>query len=1688
VRGLAIFLGVLVAGCGAPEAPTSSTESAVIGQCVRNEATLRGPAIECTIDAGCPCGSFCDTVEHTCRFQCMVPPGSQAESCATGTQCDDTGRCVAPGQQPPSQAPTLTAFPAAVTTVPGAEAQSLQVRLAAATPSAATAAQTTAVRAIGDDGAEVSCDAVTFGHECALASWSFAFDGTRYNASRSLWVRTPGGTPLGRGELHLRIDQTTTDVVVPASAAAAPSAGDGDYRGTVSRFGVAAPLPITAKVRGNFLVLRDPTRTLAPEGTVVTRIPVSGQPAPPAWRALWLRPPGVTTGGALYGDYGPVLLQASPSTGVVTATFSHQVLGGFTTWRLNMSRTEPVAECTTTADCQGGQICPNEIRTCVPPDAWNSGPSVANQLDDPRSAQWWNAMRDALGTGDVATGLANPAFASTGADFIESLMCSTSAGTGYLGANQIMSGTGPSHSGDLACVNESAQQNQSPGAVGLTTRFDRKGSAASLGLLNTCLQDLARPVTSDFTANFGVNTGDCVNLARMLPALRLLGTGELAKRTSVILNPFRPDLRLMDLMHRLLQQWGHLHGFIASTGLSERGFEDATTSTPAAARQGLLALLDVLDAGWTALLDQRVEPAVENATGSEDGSDLDLFQPQNDYRLVKKPVAYWTFNTGANANRDIIQSVPLFTQKPPCITITCTPPPDTCLILNSRNSVLQAWSCPGFTAQLPATSPSISDGGNLSVVFNVDPLDAEVAPYSGGTILATATLAVVETWANGQPTLNIIHPTGPGTTEWVPFHVGALGHWTGGTTGGDGPPAGTSVAVVRDIATQTYTVYVWNTSTVNGLQVFTQQYQSVVQDRLDRIGSQQVLVGAGPWQALGRTWWSTGTPQLRSSYAAKIDDVAIFNSMLSKREFVRFASRRGYVETHRDLWLTDMVLADYGTQDLASPVGTDLLDALIAHLELADRLAVHMRYEAQAACDSQDPAARADLDAIVARLGRTLRQSLAVQGMLSHADSDSANKERGLLGVKTSQLTRDLVTLVECHNPYGLTDTEVPLYFGSIAPATDEKAAFFAASDHLLALAEQRSQSAQTALDTVRLRWDQARQSQIQQLQDDTTRAIRVDELKTKYGDGLIRLCGISDRTPDAILQDVSAGTFSVDTCFIKPPGANNSCPTQSTSGPVMDADPTCYRGAIGGALMDIRAAFHAQQAAYQSWQAAIANAEAAERLCVLKEMDVFGCSALDRHALTGVTCPPGHAGTLDLIDRFNHEMIEAESEKSWFDAVVHTISTVGAVVVAAAASGPGAAFLAAVPGVLSPVSTEMGNSMEDRKRAHEATLQKRALIDEVRTCWNQADQYDRAIAASEQASQEATSRMQSAIITFENGVAEAREILTEAPVVIDRELSRPSIPIAFHYWLPEALETFHVTFETARRYAYMALRATEYDTLDHYAVAQVGKPSRSAVLGAWLPPTLTQQLSLMRDQTNTRQTVSGPPKLGHLTFDLGAKFFGLTESSPDFGAALTSYVRPVYSQLGEYLGLGVRFSLVPEAADESPTWRCAERIWRVNLGASGLPSSGDGVHVKLLKRNVFASRQCHADGFQVASLRPGTNLLVAAGDAPSYVAENTSSAADVSLMDFNQPDALFNFKTRDDFLNGSSSELSLQELYGDYVLLFPATVLNAGLVLDQLRDFYLRFDFLSIDNTPPIQALKLTPVARVPRTPIVVP
>jgi hypothetical protein len=1580
----------------------------------------------------------------------MIPPATEAEGCATGKHCDNTGRCVTPGEAPPSTTPVIATDPQALNTIPGGAAQQVTVRLSVFLQNAVAAAATMRLRVVGRDGAEVSCDATNFADECLLTSWSFAFDGTRFNAFRPVLVRTKADTADGHGEVLLRIDAIDRELLIPAGAASG-SSSDGDYHGVAVSSGGQDGFAITATARGNLVVVRDPTRSIAPDGALILDLGSTKQNR----HVPWLRPPGAaSTAGALGATYRSSAVTFTPTTGTLTIPLSIflNAIGSelMDTWTLRFRRIAPARqECTTGAGCTSGNVCVAAVGVCVPSAVANPPAGLnGNQFADPRSAQWWGAMDDVIGT--------RAEFATTAADLIESLMCTTTSGAGHLGVRQVKDTQGVAHSGDLECVangtglqNDNRAANGAPGAIGLSTLRDRSGGGISSTLLDTCVADLARPVTSDFTSNFSPATGTCVNLARALPALRLLERGELGRRTEHF-----SDIRLRTLYTRLVQQWAELHGFIASTGLASSDFNEATTASPTQVQQMLRNVLDVEDAGWAALLGTSSAITLKQNSARAGGDELASFNPATmDYRSVKEPLLYWTFD-GPTPNQDLIHQVPLIAESSDCQ-------------LDARFGNLRQGSsrCPPLVGTFPPAAAQLLNSVNTTVVFNLEAL-GDMFPPSPGGIVNTPTLGVfvkIPSAQDGSAVLSVVHPFTNGL-DYDRVDFPEFGQWAAYRSDS---AAETTVAIVREGAgVLTYTLYMWTRcdgpdplSGCTAGQDFV--FHSVTRNYAEDVSG---TFSTPPTVVAGSQLCSADGD---CSFESAIDDLGILNYAISSREFLRFAQGRHGNPGARNLWPANLDRSTFATQTLFMPVGASILEAQAAHLDLLARFVEVV----EAGCENAAPSARADLDAQIARIGRTLRQNTALLHLTKADLSDAAQRARALIAGKRASISRAAERLASCESSYGLTAQEVPLYFGSIAPNIDEKAAFFAASDFLLELAEERTDLAQNALDVVRGRWEQARQSEIQQVLDTNSRNIRVAEVQTKYGEGMRRLCGISDLTAEEVADRLEAGTLSPQTCFVS---ATTACQTQHASKPVSDIDAACYQGAIGGALLDLRAAQAASQAAYHAWQAAIGNSTAAERLCVLKEMDTFGCGALDRHTLSGVTCPPGHEGTLELVAKFNDYLDEKENERAMWRSIATFGAAFAGAIAATIATGGAAAPSLLLAGAL---ATEMVNTKNDtieaRKRAHALVLQTRSAIDAIRECWNEADQFERAIAAAEDSASEAQSRMQSAKIAFENGLAEARAIALEAPVVIKREKTRPAIPIAFHYWLPEALEDYQFAMTSARRYAYVALRATEYDALDSFRVSQTGKPDRMSVIAATRPGQLSHQLLLMRDQTNSRQTRNGTPTLKHTAFDIGAKFFGLEEGASTFGAELESFLRPVFSKQGEFLGRGLRFSVVPQTTAEEPTFRCAERIWRVNAGSAALPATGDGVTVKLIKRNVFASRKCDEPGLQVSTLRPGGNLLIAAGEPQAYTPARDTTPADVTLQNFDDGTVFSNFKFRDDFLNGSSSELSLQGLYGDYVLLFPPGTFDLDFTPTALHDFWLRFDYLSVDNTP---ALRPTP------------
>jgi hypothetical protein len=1741
-----VALAASIGGCD--ESSIATMEQSVVGVCTRIPADLLGTPDECVDDLDCPCGAHCDDGSGTCAYSCLpanwpppdagVPPPTPMP-CATGV-CDDTGRCTT-STTPPEVVPLLSANPPVLTTVASGPSKPFDIRLKLSDtrPHIVEAAEDTIVRLVGRDGAKVSCDGTTFVQRCSLTGWTFALTGQVLQATKPARVLTIAGTEPNHGEVLLAIEATGARVIVPTAATPPLVNEDGSYVGVATSPAYPNGLRVTAVARAHKLLVREPSRTIAPDGALL--LDVNTTTAPTARRkSVWLREAGAPdTAGAIVGEYGAGRATFDPALGTLSVPLSFTVpdTTGLDGWTVALRRiADPVAECSAQTPCATGSACSSELQACVP--AAVSAPTTAplgNAVIDQRSDTWWNNVASLFTS--AATG---SAFDSAGADLVESVLCSTEQDKrGWMTAYQIMrTGTQVSRSGDLDCHHHvtgpppGPVKTNSPGPVGLATLADRAGSDGELVLQAIharCLTDLARqaPAVGSFASHFGSTVATCANLSRFVPALRLLATDPLSKGTTAELEP-----RARGLAVRLVQQWSMLQGFLAATGASQQDYASVLNPTPASTnRTALIKALDAVDLGWNALLDHRIAPLVRNAARWSPSSDgAAIADASRDYRLVKRPIVYWTFNNPIPPSNpppnappgpavDIVNGVQLVLQ--PGNTIPM------CRI--GWPSFGQGFNCPGHVATLPDHLPSLVDdaalGGtgkidNLTITLNVDALDQggsgttvpsaiggptangrhcptegcdpppgggdddpppdpgppppRPPPYRGGTLIATPTLAIAErvNAATGVGTLVLVHPTatGPETTEFTGY--GSLGT----PLDPDDPLArhGTTITVVRDAKRKLYMLYIWQP---NGAHV--EQPMSYVREPngvLDWVPAKTIRVGAAGALPAGHYW----TPY-RSSYGGYLDDIAVFDSALSAAEVKRLVTDRAGYENRRTVWPVDMNLQPVAptavTQEIAAPMGGQLLEAAVAELELAGRLMAAMQDRARVACDL-DPAsqtgatARAEIDAAVARVGRIVRRSHLLEGLVASDASGRAADARRLIAAKRLELTRASEP-ARCTEPFQMADDEVPLYHDTIPDGMGDTDAFFAASGFLQGLALQHASLAATKRTAAETAYVSARSSQIQQVEADNIRNDRLLAIKNQHGDALRRLCGLAHQTNEDFVHDNfeepdPAHPFSTDTCYVQPTAA---CLAQH-NGPLTEIDPACYRGQLGETQVSLRASYYAQQAAYQSFKAATDNAEAAQRFCVWKEMDTFGCAALDRHALSGVTCPAGHQGTVELTQTFNDKLAKTMKQRALITGFLGTAGNM----ISGAKMGPAGVFGGFVKGVSDGIGAAFDIDMQNRQRAHQLTLTKRAAQADIEACWNQAEQYERATQAAEMASKQAIAQFEAAGIGLSNAVTEAEQQTIELRAALVREANRPSIPIAFHFWLGEAIAAYETELEIARRYTYLALRATEYDMQDAYKAPAAGKPLRSAVLAASHPQQLLDQITLMQAQTNQRMLNGRRPARNHLTFDVGEWLWGLAPGS-SLASRMDARLRTVVDRNGVVLGKGLRFSFLPQRDAEAPVWRCAERIWRVAVGAVEFPVNQPNYMItKLIKRNTFASRRCGADGMQVAKWRSKVNLFVATGEQ-STVDLDEPLPAHAPLI--NLGPILEEFRSRDDAYNNSSRELSLLGLYGDYILLFPNEALSHGLVPRNLEQLNIRFDYLSVDDTPSIPMLHGAPTGQ---------
>jgi len=182
------------------------------------------------------------------------------------------------------------------------------------------------------------------------------------------------------------------------------------------------------------------------------------------------------------------------------------------------------------------------------------------------------------------------------------------------------------------------------------------------------------------------------------------------------------------------------------------------------------------------------------------------------------------------------------------------------------------------------------------------------------------------------------------------------------------------------------------------------------------------------------------------------------------------------------------------------------------------------------------------------------------------------------------------------------------------------------------------------------------------------------------------------------------------------------------------------------------------------------------------------------------------------------------------------------------------------------------------------------------------------------------------------------------------------------------------------------------------------------------------------------------------------------------FSGQLDNTAFAYFDKAGNYMGQAVPFNLGPNGILET---RCGERMWRVTatIQGDGLSDAAPNTSLLLLKRNTFSSQWCAGDApdgstMQSASIYPSAQLFKP-GDPGAAADPSTFTPALVTPW-FNIPRTDFYKSTYQD---GSSEELAGRGLYGDYVLLFPKQMLDAGFAIDKVEDVLLRIDYNSVDN-----------------------
>ncbi len=541
------------------------------------------------------------------------------------------------------------------------------------------------------------------------------------------------------------------------------------------------------------------------------------------------------------------------------------------------------------------------------------------------------------------------------------------------------------------------------------------------------------------------------------------------------------------------------------------------------------------------------------------------------------------------------------------------------------------------------------------------------------------------------------------------------------------------------------------------------------------------------------------------------------------------------------------------------------------------------------------------------------------------------------------------------------------------------------------------------------------------------------------------------------------------DRCLAFLPNAPPSLPTYATlaDGPLQNH--ACYMGAMGEAeleAMQARKTMEAARAAIaehvEAYNIAVqschygSQAGATQERLMENHMEVMGALRAVRLAATVVAESAEVAGSW------------------WEEAFCFGCGVVGA----------GAKVTVQV----------MSDAMDKATAQHELAMTRYQNFYDDLICFNDAKLHLVGMKTAQINLEGAKLGLEQAVLRTRGMMGRLDALLAEGTVATERVRQWDRPPIAHDQWLDEDVDTFLHAMRRAKRTAYLAVRAAEYEF-------QMSRDERGLVLSASHPGELTEALAQLRDVVNTQRVNGRSPENYRAIFSLKTHLLQLASRAhfPEtqyrlndtqrFRALVNSQRYAVYDSDGEYLGQRIPFALTPfdlqDNADGfslpvvSASRDCAERLWGVNVSLDGERVVPEGAarqsaRVELLQKNSFFSRWCSdaedRPAYQFQTVRPERNLF------RDPLAGAPQGAEEPRVARFPgwtraRVDARLNIASdvlnAEDYRENESTELAARGLYGEYALFFPKEMLKTstadGIDLRRLRDVRLRFDFVSV-------------------------